>query len=320
MESYLKNTLGLHVDIFAWDDSNALPDELKKGKEFWTLTIVGVQCLVIKEDESKFQISSYLKEQDMLNNYCSYPKVLCFDRINSYQRKCLIENGISFIVPDNQLFIPFIGMSLQEHFKAQTVAGTQLTAMAQYILFHIMYDQSGQYHSKLDISKALDVNLMNVSRGVQELEELGLLETRKKGRSSMVISDLSSKELYLKALDYLRDPVQKRIYVKAEDWLLDLPVAGMEACYLLQPFVDKIEKETHRTRAIEKRVYLDNMDRICTVDPAWDKDVDYIELEVWRYDPARFTDGKIVDSISLTLSIGGGNNEKMRVNIDKLLG
>lgn len=320
MESYLKNTLGLHVEINAWNDSYTLPDELRRGREFLLLTIVGIQCLVIMEYTSDFQISSFLKEQELLLQYSTLPKVLCFERINSYQRKCLIESGVNFIVPENQIFMPFLGIALQEHFKAQPVASTQLTAMAQYILLYVLYDKTEQYHSKLDISKELEINLMNVSRGVAELEELGLLETRKKGRSSMLISDLTPKELYKKAFEYLRDPIQRRMFVKAEDWLLELPVAGKEAAHIIQPFDDILDSPPYRTRAMEKRVFLDNQDRIKVVDPAWEKNVDYIELEVWRYDPARFTDGKIVDSISLSLSIMGEVDIEKRVNIDKLLG
>lgn len=320
MESYLKNTLGLHVDICAWKDSHTLPDELGKGREFLLLTLAGIQCLVINEDTLDFQISSFMKEQELLHHYSELPKVLCFERINSYQRKCLIENGVNFIVPENQIYMPFLGIALQEHFKAQSVAGTQLTAMAQYILLYILYDRTEQYHSKLDISKLLGINLMNVSRGVAELEELNLLETRKRGRSSMVISDTGSKELYERAFEFFRDPVQKRMFVKAEEWLIELPISGKEAGYIIQPFEEKLQKPEYRTRAMEKKVYLDCSEKIHVVDPAWDKNVDYIELEVWRYDPARFTDGKIVDSISLALSIMGEVDKTMRVNIDKLLG
>lgn len=313
MESYLKNILGLHVDIQTWDDSSSLPDDLRQNREFYVLTICGLQSLVIKEDATDFQISVYLKEKEGLKKYCAYPQVLCFERITSYQRKCLIESGQSFIVPDNQLYMPFIGIALQEHFKAQSVAGQQLTAMAQYILLYFIYDKTGEYHSKLDISKELDVNLMNISRGVQELEELNLLETKKKGRSSMVVATEKGNNLYRKAEDYLRDPVQKRLFVKVQDWMLDLPVSGQEAVEILNG--NKDAKISYRTRAIEKRMYLDTSDSIESVDPAWVTDTEYIELEVWRYDPSRFSKDNIVDSISLELSTRGGDGNTVEVNI-----
>lgn len=320
MESYLKYTLGLHVDIQTWNDSKTLPDELRDDKEYMILTVCGVKCLVINENASEFQMTEFLKRKSEMMKYCDYPQVLCFERITSYQRKCLIEGGQAFIVPDNQLYMPFLGIALQEHFKAPAISGQQLTAMAQYILLFFLYnkDETEKYFSKLDISKKLDINLMNVSRSVQELEELSLAETRKKGRSSMVTT-ADRLSLYQKASGYMRNPVQKKLFVRTKDWLLELPVSGMEACSQLwkEEFADT--KVLHRTRAIEKKKYLKCVQDIQEVDPAWERDADFLELEVWRYDPARFTDGHFVDSVSLALSTMGEADCAVKLNINKLL-
>lgn len=315
MESYLKYTLGLHVSIRTWTDSNTLPDELRAEREYSLLEICGMECLVITVRELEFQLSVFEREKAVLRKYCRYPLVLCFDRITSYQRKCLIESGQAFIVPDNQLYMPFLGIALQEHFKAQPVAGAQMTAMAQYILLFFLHDSSKQFYSKLEISQQLDISLMNVSRGVQELEELGLVVTRKKGRSSMVSADCGRRALYEAALPYMRDPVQKRLYVKAEDWICSLPLAGADALAALGA-------QTHSpypVRAIEKRNYLDNAAKITTIDPAWDTKTRCIELEIWRYDSARFTGQSRVDSFSLALSYKGEMDEAVKLNINKLL-
>lgn len=318
MESYLRYTLGLHVDITAWTDTDTLPDELREEREFYLLEICGITCLVITMSTSEFQMSVFLKERQKLQEHCGLPVVICFDRITSYQRKCLIEGGQAFIVPENQLFMPFLGIALQEHYKAAAIAGKQLTAMAQYILLYFIYDKTGGYHSKLEISKALDISLMNVTRGVQELEELGLLVTRKKGRSSMVTMSMEREALLDKAKSYLRNPVQRRLYVKAEDWMLALPKAGVEAKQVRTDLGERRDSLGHTIRAIEKREYLKCADTMTSIDPAWDTEETYIELEVWRYDPARFTDRHTVDSISLSLSFLGEGDNAMELNINEL--
>ena len=318
MESYLRYTLGLHVDMKAWTDTDTLPDELREEREYYLLEICGITCLVITMSASEFQMSVFLKERQQIQEHCGLPVVVCFDRITSYQRKCLIEGGQAFIVPENQLFMPFLGIALQEHFKAATVAGKQLTAMAQYILLYFIYDKTGGYHSKLDISRELDISLMNVTRGVQELEELGLLVTRKKGRSSMVTMSMERQALLDKAKSYLRNPVQKRLYVKAEDWILALPKAGMEAKPVRTDSGKSKDSPGHTIRAIEKREYLKCAETMKSIDPAWDTEESYIELEVWRYDPARFTDKHIVDSISLSLSFLGEDDSALELNINEL--
>lgn len=308
MESYIKNTLGLHVDIQTWNDGNTLPDELKDGKEYFLMEMCGIRCLVVKIAASDFQLSAFQRQSRKIQEYCNYPQVICFDRITAYQRKCMIENKQAFIVPDNQLYMPFLGILLQEHFKAQAIAGRQLTAMAQYILLFFLYDITQKYHSKLEISQELGINLMNVTRGVQELEELSLLITRKKGRSSMVSLLHSKQETLEAARNYLRDPIQRRMFVEQEKWLLDLPMAGREVN----------ENSSYPVRAMEKKAYLEAANKIKSVDPNWDIGVDYMELQVWRYDPVKFTDGKTVDSISLTLSLLGDSEEAVELNIKKL--
>lgn len=318
MESYLRYTLGLHVDMKAWTDIDTLPDELREEREYYLLEICGITCLVITMSASEFQMSVFLKERQQIQEHCGLPIVVCFDRITSYQRKCLIEGGQAFIVPENQLFMPFLGIALQEHFKAAAVAGKQLTAMAQYILLYFIYDKTGGYHSKLDISKELDISLMNVTRGVQELEELGLLVTRKKGRSSMVTMSMERQALLDKAKSYLRNPVQKRLYVKAEDWILALPKAGMDAKPVRTDSGKSKDSLGHTVRAIEKREYLKCAETMKSIDPAWDTEETYIELEVWRYDPARFTDKHTVDSISLSLSFLGEDDNALELNINEL--
>ena len=153
----------------------------------------------------------------------------------------------------------------------------------------------------MQISQSLGISLMNVSRGVQELEELGLVETRKKGRSSMVCTNYDTRTLYNKASPYLRDA---------------LPRAGEEAAVLLGA---AYSKKNCPVRAIEKRIFLEQSDRITVVDPAWDTRTEYLELEVWRYDPVKFAHDSIVDSFSLALSFKGELDEAVKLNINKLL-
>ena len=66
MESYLKYTLGLHVSIRTWNDSNTLPDELKREKEYSLLEICGITCLIITVREVDFQLSVFERKCEEL--------------------------------------------------------------------------------------------------------------------------------------------------------------------------------------------------------------------------------------------------------------
>lgn len=315
MKSYLKNTLGIIADIQTWIPKQKLPAHLSEGTEFYLLTVCGIVSLVVKVMQADFQMQEFQRLKIELKHYCDFQIVLCFDRITSYQRKILIENGQPFIVPENQLYMPFLGIALQEHFMSSTDVGEQMTAMAQFVLLSFLYDESEDYRSKMDISEHLNINLMNVSRSVQELEELGLLQTKKKGRSSMVCATENKADLYQKAYSMMRNPVQKRLYVKSSPEILALPPAGEEALWNKGYTVDE---PIYKVRAIDKKEFNETMRDIENVDPNWVTDAEVIELEVWRYSPVMFSDGKIVDSISLALSCERVN-ETLQSEIKQIL-
>ena len=134
----------------------------------------------------------------------------------------------------------------------------------------------------------------------------------------MVTMNMERQALMDKAKNYLRNPVQKRLYVKAEDWILALPKAGMEAKLVKTELGERKDSLGHAIRAIEKREYLKCADTMKNIDPAWDTEEPYIELEVWRYDPARFTGNHAVDSISLSLSFLGEDDNALELNINEL--
>lgn len=298
MKSYLKNTLGIIADIQTWIPKQKLPAHLSEGTEFYLLTVCGIVSLVLKVNQVNFQMQEFQRHKLELRQYCDFQVVLCFDRITSYQRKILIENRQPFIVPDNQLYMPFLGIALQEHFISATDVGEQMTAMAQFVLLSFLYDKSEDYRSKMDISERLNINLMNVSRSVQELEELGLLQTKKRGRSSMVCSAMNKEDLFKTAYPLLRDPIQKKLFVRSSPEILNLPKSGEEALWS-KGYGEKPER---KIRAIEKKQFNDTMRDIENVDPNWVTDVEVIELEVWRYSPVMFSDGDFVDTISLALT------------------
>lgn len=298
MKSYLKNTLGIIADIQTWIPKQKLPAHLSEGTEFFLLTVCGIVSLVLKVNQADFQMQEFQRHKLELRQYCDFQIVLCFDRITSYQRKILIENRQPFIVPDNQLYMPFLGIALQEHFISSTDVGEQMTAMAQFVLLSFLYDKSEDYRSKMDISERLNINLMNVSRSVQELEELGFLQTKKKGRSSMVCTTMNKQALFETAYPMLRDPIQKRLLVRSSPEILKLPLSGEEALWS-KGYGERPER---KIRAIEKKQFNDTMRDIENVDPNWVTDTEVVELEVWRYSPIMFSNGDFVDTVSLALT------------------
>ena len=314
MLDYIENVLGLKASLKKWNDQKKLPIYLQSNREYYKMDICGAKCLVIKLSADEFSLSSFQKQILQLKKYAEEPIVLWFDNITAYQRQALVQNKISFIVPGSQLYVPLMGMCFREYFQTKTLKIEKLTAMSQYILLYMIYDENNIYYSQVELAAKLGISAMNVSRSIQELEELNLIEVEKKGRGKVVNKVSTGKNLYESAKEYLQTPVQNRVYIIKEKPFMEFAVAGEEA--LAKKTM--LNHPNHLVRAIDKKNFsIIAKDEI--VDPNWMPESEYIELELWKYNPNIFKKDEIVDVISLALSLQDSGDERIEAQIDEML-
>lgn len=312
---YLNETLGLSAKESEWATAKKLPLYLKNGREYSVLELNHVQVLVISMNESSFNMSVFKKQVHKIREYWQDEIVLCFKKLTNYQRKALIEQGLPFIVPGSQIYVPFLGIILQEKRKTQRKVISRFTPSSQVVFLHLLYQKNSNHLlSKADISRKLGISAMNVTRAVQELEELGFVKIERSGRKDYVSLLDQKKEAYKKALPYMIDPVQKKVFVKHQDVFDSLPLCGESALSektMLNP-------PAILSKAIYKKDYK-NMKNIGTVDPAWSVETDYIELEVWKYDPKLFEKNGVIDEISLAVSLSTIKDERIEMMVEEML-
>ena len=110
------------------------------------------------------------------------------------------------------------------------------------------------------------------------------------------------------------DPVQKRVYVRNRFEFASLPLAResalAERSMLAAPTIE--------CRAIWRKEYK-LLSSIEEIDPAWNSDWDYIQLELWRYDPKALLGSAGVDVISLSLSLHGNKDERMEQAVEEMM-
>ena len=313
MLDYLNQTLGLEATIIPWTEADRFPLYLRNGRKYFLLHIGGVECVLIEADEKNFSLPSFRKQVAKLPGQPEHI-VLCFKRLESRQRKALIEAGIPFIVPGSQVYLPFLGVVLQERMKSVKSAPERFSPSAQLILLYLIYEPTVQPIRKVDLAKRLELSAMNVTRAVQELEALELVTVEKIGRSDYVSAVASGKSLYEKALPYMIDPVQKRLHVQKSDVLSELPVAG-ECALAALSMLNGLQIEC---KAISRKKYKE-LDGIEEIDPAWTNSLDYIQLELWKYDPQPLVDYHAVDVISLALSLRANRDECVEQAVEEMM-
>ncbi len=310
MLEYLNDILGFHIKTEAWEGEKALPLYLRKGRDFFVLSFDEEKCLLVSIIDESFSLNSFQKQMQKIEGKAPGPIVLCFSHLTSYQRKALIENRVPFIVPDSQVFLPFMGTFLRERMKSVEKQTERINAMSQQVLLYLMYHRDVQPISKVDLSKVLHVSAMSITRAVKALVKNDLVIERKNSRSDEISISDDPGRLYKSAEPFLINPVIKRVVVKNDAQVNLLPLAGesaLSAQSMLNP-------PGMQSRAVGRHMF-NTMGNLTVVNPDWDRVNDCCELEVWKHDPNALCQNGMVDPVSLVLSLKDAEDERVEIAV-----
>lgn len=310
MLDYLYEVLGLKATIKPWDKSGKLPIGLYSHRDYYVLCHDNVKFIVAKipnTDIQKGKIKNYLNQ---IGRICEYPVIFWFDNISTYQRKSLISGKISFIVPYSQCYIPALGVCFRERMPVAVKTLSKLSAAAQVILLYAIYNNEN-IGSQTEITKKTGLLPMSVSRGIKELDELGVINIDIKGRRRLISTEKKGFSLYESTEAYMDSPIASRHYIET-DLIHDKIYAGESA--LAQKTM--LNEPKNKIIAVDKS--LSEMIKENEIDPEW-HDGDYLEVEIWKYNPALFSKNGCVDDISLTLSLKDNNDERIEGQLRKLM-
>ena len=314
MKKYLAEIFGLNVKIENWDGMSKLPLYLRNKREYFVLSMGNVQSVLMKNNSDNFNVSGFEKEMQEIEKYAEMSVILWLDAVSTYQRNALVKNRIPFIVPNSQIYVPELGMCLKEFCAGKREKVEKMTATTQFLLLYFIYQKKHEEKSQSEIAEYLNMSAMNVSRAVQELQELGLLESRKEGTSKVIKSVATGKELYQLSSGYLQSPVQKKIYVSLKYFDMDLPFAGETA--LAKKSMLNYPKCT--VYAMDKKL-LKDIPKEAIVEPKFMTDNDYVEIELWKYNPSIYTADEMVDIVSLVQSLKDVEDERVEMQIEEIM-
>ena len=314
MKKYLAEIFGISVKIENWDGKSKLPLYLRNKREYFVLSMGNMQSVLMKNNSDNFNVSSFEKEMQEIEKYAEMSVILWLDVVSTYQRNALVKNGIPFIVPNSQIFVPELGMSLKEFCAGKREKVEKISAAAQFLLLYFIYQKKHEEKSQSKIAEYLNMSAMNVSRAVPELQELGLVESRKEGTSKVIKSVATGKELYQLSSEYLQSPVQKKIYVSLKYFDMDLPFAGETA--LAKKSMLNYPKCT--VFAMDKKL-VKNIPQEAIVEPKLMTDNDYIEIELWKYNPSVYISDEMVDIVSLVQSLKDVEDERVEMQIEEIM-
>ena len=240
--------------------------------------------------------------------------VFIFDRITSFQRNSLISHKINFIVPEKQIYIPFLGVHLRNRFRNKKIISAEKMMPATQCLFlYLLYNPDPKGIIKSKAADALHLTRTSITRASDQLAEMSLISQQSHGREVLMLSGAFDKSFYESARPYLIDPVQKIMIVKQSD-IPECAVYSGETALGKKTMLNAPKIDVY---AISKNNEL--VKNLKTYDMQWSDSENLAVLQLWKYDPLLFSREKCADVVSLAESFKNNADERIEEAIEEYM-
>ena len=208
------------------------------------------------------------------------------------------------IVPGRQLFLPSLLMDLRVQRNPVDMHGKPMPVMAQVVVLYHLQKQSLNGMSAQPIAKLMGVSYPNINRAVKWLADNGFVKLTP-GREKQIRFVYEGNELWEQALPVLQSPIER---VLRTDRTLDAYVCGEEALAERTMLAEPQERHWAISKQEAQQLGAD-----------LHKEFGEHVVEVWRYEPKLMGENKVVDRLSLYLSLRNAEDERVRKEVKKLI-
>ena len=280
---YLKKMLGVSVKYHRWKGELELPYYITERYEMRLVELDKTKCIFLWPNDKLSQIVSLKKQLRRIQMEEALPVVFVMDTIDSYRRTAFIKAHVPFIVPDSQIYLPFMGTCLEEKYRQEIRSMETLQPSTQLLLFYWYYTCENCIYMN-DAVKALKCSAMTVTRAFRQLEDTGCFEAGKTGVQKYLKGKSSPDEILHKLESYLISPLAEIIYID-KDIIQDGIIADTE------------EEKNYPSYAVNKKgFYYTGSHELLNAETQ-------AEIQLWKYDPAILAVNGHVDPLSLALSL-----------------
>ena len=314
MKAMLENLLHAQVNVEAHKGKTNLPFYLTSGRAFFDAQIYGISVTIIgmgsTENLGIRNLSHDLREYEKVfpNNVCLY-----VPDVTRMKRDALIKAGIPFIAPPGQVYLPFLGVILQDRYEKLPHKRTgSMSPLEQEVLLFLIYN-SGE-HGKAALADRLSVTRAAITKVTESLFQRGLINETRHGKEIGVSLPLTPEKTYKAALNDMITPVRKKVCCRKNDVSSRFMTAGESAL----SEISMLSSPQMESRAVyEKDERIKHLEII--ENEHWIDAEDGIMLELWRYDPEKLAQDGRVDPISLKLSLSDVYDERVQGEMEDVL-
>ena len=315
-KKYLRETLGFEIDIEALKPAQQrnFPLFIRQLYGFYQARLLDRDIILLKKKNGETATAENLrKHAQIVEKALECPVVFVFRFMQAYNRKRLIQKRIAFIVPGKQMFIPQLLIDFQEFGKLAPPKTGKLLPAAQCILFYHLLKENLELFPLKTVAEKLNYTTATVTRAVQALVHKDLADKTGKNKEVRIQFKQQKHDLWKRAFPVLQNPV-KKIYFLGEK-------PGEEIC--CQTSFTALAHYTNLTQDNKTYFAMAQKDfqkfkknkRIQIVHTNEGE----ILLEVWKYAPGILATNRIVDPLSLYLTLKDEKDERVEIELEKMI-
>lgn len=214
MKEFIEKTLHRKIELTPLDCIDSFPLVLRANYDCYTMKIEGQECIlaVLKE---KINLSVLRKQYKRISQITGKYCVLYLKKLTHYSRDKMLEEGISFIWEERQIYMPFLGLLLQKNEIRNVKPCSKISFLTQKLLLIAIYDEWDDV-SVTEAAERLSVSKMSVTRMFDEIESLDIPVLKKIGRSRRYVRVGNKKEIWKIIEVFLRSPLLREYYLENE--------------------------------------------------------------------------------------------------------
>lgn len=305
---YLTRVLGIRVNYY--DKAKiSLPNFIHSRYRVQKATLDGKEVLFVFAKGELESVNAVKKHLARIEQAGNAQAVLVPKTLTYRQKEYLLRDRIPFIVEGKQIYLPFMAVYLQERCDGEKKELAGMLPSAQLLLLYYIYHGCGEMLTSVAVQD-LGFTSTSISRASRQLEELGLIQTVRRGVQKVLITDKTPEELFNAAKANMNNPVKRTIYVSKSEIGEDLLLSGYSALSeytMINPA--NVICVAADSIAVWERVSsskLQNSD-------------DQYAVELWRYNPRKLANGHCVDRLSLALSLSSERDERVEEAVEEML-
>lgn len=214
MKEFIENTLHRQIEIKKYKDAKKLPLVLQGNYILFEIEING-QSFILAEPKEDFGLATLRKQQRRMEQLTERYCVLYFSKLNSYPRDKMLEEGIPFVWEGHQIYMPFLGILLNQNETRVLKPCTKLSFLTQKLLLTALYDQWNDVTVTM-AAEYLNVSKMSITRCFDEIESLEIPILHKKGRTRKLKYCLDKKEMWELIKPHMREPLLREFYLEQD--------------------------------------------------------------------------------------------------------